>query len=272
MNRDNIFFHTYKVEDKLPLAQLAAFFNLNQDIGRSEYIKINDSEIGEILKYSTFNKSIYLYKYGCITFVNFNRDEVHIFLEYLKGLFIEPDEKLISKFYEHHALHLLEDNSVTLCESSDEVFNYQEKINDIAAYVLAKSTELNKTETELNDVLDYAGRYISYLNKGYLRANNKKAISTIGKCIKFKYGSIESIKLLDIPPQFNKTIELRHIFDILSEYFELNDRYNILKTRMNMLDSITNEYFSYRSRQSARRLILFEVFLLSLFPLLNILN
>lgn len=272
MDRKNILFHTYKAADKLPLAQLAAFFNLNQDIGRSEYIKIKDSEIEEILKYSASDKSVYLYKYGCITFVNFSSDEVHRFLEYLESLFVEPDEKLISKFYEHHTLHFLENNNVALCEGSEEEFCYQEKINDITAYVLAKSTELNNIETELNDVLDYAGKYISYLNKGYFWANNKKAISAMGKCIKFKYNSIKSIKLLDIPPQFNKTLELRHIFDILGEYFELADRYNILKTRMNMLDLITKEYFSYRSRQSARKLLLFEIFLLSLFPLLNILK
>jgi len=108
------------------------------------------------------------------------------------------------------------------------------------------------------------------LHKRY--TNTKKVISIIAKCIRFKYRSIESIKILDKPLEFNRTIEARQTFDVMSEYFELKDRYTILSDRMNILDSITGEYFSFRSKQAEKRLLLFEILLLSIFPLLQIIS
>nr|WP_312576107.1 RMD1 family protein [Sedimentibacter sp.] len=269
---EKIIFSAYKVAAKLPLAKISSFFNIKQDAVWKEYIKIGVAEIEDILKYSCTNKAIFLYKYGCITFINFNQNEIYTFLEYLKKLFVELDNKLLSQFNDTHIIYLSSDNKVVLWDDLKEKFHYHSKTYDIVASVLAKSIELYKIETELSDVLDESGKLISYLNKGYLRANTKKVISIIAKCIRFKYRSIESIKILDKPSEFNMTLEARQTFDIMSEFFELNDRYTVLSDRMNILDSITGEYFNYRSKQAEKRLLLFEILLLSIFPLLQIIS
>lgn len=269
---EKLTFSTYKVTTKLPLLKISSFFNLKQEPYWKEYIKIDGLEIENILKYTSSNKSVFLYKYGCVTFINFNQNEIYIFLEYLQKLFIELDNKLLSKFNETHTIYISSDDNVVLWENSEEKFNYHNKVNDIIACVLAKSTELHKIETELSDVLDESGKLISYLNKGHLRANTKKVVSIITKCIRFKYRSIESIKILDKPSEFNRTIESRQTFDIISNFFELNDRYIILSDRISILDSITDEYFSFRSKQEEKRLLLFEILLLSIFPLLQIIS
>lgn len=266
------FFSTYKVAAKLPLVKISSFFNVKQDAGWKEYIKIDVPEIENILNYSSPNKAVFIYKYGCITFMNFNQNEIYTFLEYLKKIFVELDNKLFSQFNDTHTIYLSSDNKIVLWDDSEEQFHYHNKIDDIVASVLAKSTELYKIETELSDVLDSSGELISYLNKGHLRANTKKVISIIAKCIRFKYRSIESIRILDKPSEFNRTIEARQTFDKMSEFFELNDRYTILSDRMNILDSITGEYFNYRSKQAEKRLLLFEILLLSIFPLLQIIS
>lgn len=269
---EKIVFSTFKVATKLPLVKISCFFNIKQDAGWKEYIKIDSIEIESILKYSSTNKVVFLYKYGCITFLNFNNNEIYIFLEYLKKLYIELDNKLLSQFNDTHTIIIASSDTVALWEDSEELYYYHNKTNDIVASVLAKSTELHKIETELSDVLDSSGKLISYLNKGYLKANTKKVISIIAKCIRFKYRSIESIKILDKPLEFNRTSEARQTFDLMSEYFELNDRYTILSDRINILDSITGEYFSFRSKQAEKRLLLFEILLLSIFPLLQIIS
>ena len=124
----------------------------------------------------------------------------------------------------------------------------------------------------MSTVLDEADVFIGYLKRGRLRANTKKVISTIAECTRFKYNTLESVRLLDRPPEFDNTIRARKIFDMFSEYYELTERYDILSNRISVLDSITEEYFSLRSNQSERRLILFEVFLLLLFPLMRLLT
>lgn len=265
---EKIIFNTYKVASKIPLMHIASFFNLKLEAGWKEYIKLNKNHVEKVLKYSS-EKVVYLYKFGCITFVGFNQDEIYMFLEYLKSSFIEVDSKL--HFNESHEM-IITDGYVKLWHGSKEQFKYNEAIIDVVANILAKSTEFNKIESELSSVLDEAGIFIKYLKKGRLRANTKKVVSTIAECTKFKYNTIESVRLLGRPPEFNNTIKTRKIFDIFSDYYELNERYDILTNRMNVLDTITEEYFDYRSNQSERRLILFEVFLLCLFPLIRLLN
>ncbi|MDW5300259.1 MAG: RMD1 family protein [Sedimentibacter sp.] len=269
---EKIIFYTYKAATKLPLAQIASFFNIKQDAVWKEYIKIESTEIEKILKYNSEKKSVYLYKFGCITFLNFKQNEIYIFLEYLKKLFVELDNKLLSQFNETHVMAVSSDGYVYLWEDDDAKYQYNKNIDDLVATILAKSTELYKIETELSGVLDEAGKFLMYLNKGYLRANTRKVISTIAKCIRFKYRSIESVRLLGRPSEFNRTIESRQIFDKFSNFFELDERYVVLANRMDILDSITGEYFSFRSKQSSRRLVLFEILLLSLFPLFYIIS
>ncbi len=268
---ENIIFNTYKVASRLPLTKIAKYFNKTQDVAWKEYIKIEEQEIENILKYNSSNKAVYLYKYGCITFLNFNQNEIYIFLEYLKQIYVYLDSKLFSKFNESHMI-ISFDDYIILWEGSNTEIQYHKKLYDIVASILAKSIELYKIETELSDVLDEAGKFISYLNKGYLRANNKKVISIIVKCIRFKYRSIESVRLLGIPLEFNKTIELRKIFDMMSDYFELNERFLVLSNRMNVLDSITKGYFEFRNKKSERRLLMFEILLLCLFPLIHLIS
>lgn len=268
---EKIIFNTYKIASKLPLFQIASFFNIKQESMRREYLKINSSMIENILKYSS-NKKVYLYKFGCITFVNFTQDEIYYFLEYLKSLYVELDDKLISLYNESHAIKINEEGFVKLWDDLDTDHKFNFVTEDIIASVLAKSTELKKIETELSEVLDEADMFIGYLKKGWLRANSKKVISTISKCIRFKYNSLESVKILDRNKELNQTIQSKIILDSFSEYFELKDRYDIFLNRINVLDSITEEYFSFKSSLSERRLILFEIILLTLFPLMHLIE
>lgn len=269
---ERIILNTYKVAVRLPLGRIASFINLRKDAGWKEYIKIDGTEVEKILKYASVNKAVYIYKYGCITFLNFNQDEISIFLEYLATLFIDIDYKLLSKFNETHEMIRSSDVYVNLWEGDEVEVYYQLYVDDIAAAVLAKSTELYNIETELSEVLDEAGNFIIQLNKWYLRANTKKVASTLAKSIRFKYRSIESVRLLDRPSEFNRTIETRQIFDRMSEYFEVNKRYAVISNQMDILDSITGEYLSFGTKQSERRLLLFEILLLASFPLLHILS
>lgn len=268
---EKLIFNTYKISDRLPLSKIAPFFNQRKEAGRKEYIKVEGTEVDNIMKYGSENKSVYLYKFGCITFLNFDQDEISMFLEYLETLFIEIDYKSLSKFNETHVIVLSSDDQLSLWEDAEDTFPYQKYVDDIAAAVLAKSTELYKVETELSEVFDETGHFISELSHGYLRTNTKKVVSAIAKSIRFKYRSIESIKLLDRPSEF-KTLEAREIFDTLSVYYELDERYTMLSNQMKIMDSITGEYFSFRNKTFERRLLLFEIILLASFPLIHFIS
>lgn len=262
-----IIYNTFKVSSKLPLVQIASHFNIKLE-GWKEYIKIESNILEKILKYESNSKSVYIYRYGCITFVNFKQYEIQFFLEYLSKIYIELESKLISKFSETHIM-TVDNGFVDIWEGSEKIYPYSEILVDIAATVLAKSTELSKIEAELNYVLDESENLINYLNIGRLRANSKKVISIIAQCTRFKYRTIESVRLLDRPPEFDKSIETRKIFSEISDIYELDDRYLDVLNRTDVLDSITEEYFSFKHNQSERRLLIFEIMLLAIFPLMH---
>lgn len=262
-----IMFNTFKVASRLPLVKIASYFSIKEDTGWKEYIKIDSDTIEKILRYGSGNKSVYLYRYGCISFVNFKYHEIQYFFEYLSKIYVDLDGRLISKFGETHVMTIDEEGYVKVWEDAEEMMPFSNSLIDIAATVLAKSTELSKIETELNSVLDDSEQLINYLNIGRLRANSKKVVSIIAKCTRFKYRTIESVRLLDRPYEFERNIENRKLFDSLSSHYELNDRYINMQSRTDILDSIAQEYFSFKSNQSERRLLMFEIFLLALFPL-----
>lgn len=268
---EKLIFNTYKISARLPLLKIARFFNLKRE-GWKEYIKIEGEAVGNILRYVSDNKAVYFYTFGCITFLNFDQDEITTVLEYLETLSIEIDSKSLLKFNETHVMYRSSDERLSLWEDADITFPYHPYVADIAATVLARSTELYKVETELSEVFDETGHYISQLNHGYFRIRTKKVLSAIAKSTRFKYRSIESIRLLDRPSEFNQTLEAREIFDTLSVYYELDERYIMLSNQMKIMDSITEEYFSFRNKTFERRLLLFEVFLLASFPLIHFIS
>jgi uncharacterized Rmd1/YagE family protein len=262
-------FYSFKAGKKLPIMQLASYFNIKQDAGWREFVKIGNKEVEKILKYASPNKAVYLYRYGCITFLNFDINESHVFMEYLNKL-TEARMELLSRFYETHTIIVGDDGYAALWEDDEEKVLYSKNMDDIVASILAKSTELSKIESELSKVLDEADNFILHLKKGRLRADRKKVIPTIAKCIRFKYMTVESARILDRPSEFGKTIESRHIFEKMSKFYELSERYSSFSSRTDVLDSITGEYFDFGDNQAYMRLLKIEIILLGLFPLMHL--
>lgn len=124
-------------------------------------------------------------------------------------------------------------------------------------YAVTNEIDLNKIAVECNIKKKYTWEEPLILQGKIL----KTIINYVNEdeiVLVFSFGSIV----------FINSISSRKIFDIFSDYFELTERYDNLSNRINVLDSITEEYFSFRSNQSERRLLLFEILLLCLFPLM----
>lgn len=264
-----ITFNTYKVADRFPLGRIAEYFKFQNTASWREYIVIESVNLEKVLKYSTTEKRAYIFKFGCMTFVNFNQDEVYTFLEFLQSLVGKLDYVLFSRFNESHSMELYDDGTCSLWVSGDERVPWSEGINDIVAIILAKSTELYKIEVELSDLLDETENFIFYLQKGKLRANTRRVTSTVARIVRFRYRGIESIKILDRPREAEGEILSRQVYDQMAVYYELEDRYEVLEGQMDNLQSITESYFKLGKNQTENRLLWLEVFLLALFPLFH---
>ncbi|HOJ10096.1 MAG TPA: RMD1 family protein [Clostridiales bacterium] len=261
-------FDCFKIAPRINLKNIAAFFNLSWPAsGRVEFIVLEDSQIETILKYGTHSKVAYIFEFGCITLVNFETDEINIFMEYIESITNKMQSGMILKYYERYEAEIDNSGFFKLYDESESCIRYNRNVEVILSVIMAKSTALFRVESEVDELMDKAEKYVDYLQKGWLHTHTRKFSAITARILRFEYDSIYSIEILDRIIGFDKKVKLREIYDEIAEYYELGDRFNILRNKVDNLRKITRAYTKLSYERHENRLYLFEVFLLILFPL-----
>lgn len=256
-----VYFKSYKISLKLPLDKVEAFFNLDKPLNWKEYVTLDTNHLSKILQYNAKSKIVYLFKYGCVCFVNFNENEIYIFLQYIDSIIGSVNFYLFSKFNENHSEYIDDTKSVS-CNAA---------YIHIVCIILAKSVELNKLETDLEELLDKAEKLISFLQSGKLHIN-KKLTLIASRILRLEYHYANNIKIFERTMYDDDNIELRASFDKLSTYYELDERRKVIQSKMEDIRNIFTTYSSLSYNQSESRTYWFEIALLSLFPLSYVLD
>lgn len=256
-----VYFKCYKISLKLPLDKIEAFFNLHKPLNWKEYVTLDRNHLSKILQYNTESKIVYLFKYGCMCFVNFNENEIYIFLQYIDSIIGSVDFYLFSKFNENHTEYIDD----TKCVSCNAGYIH------IICIILAKSVELNKLETDLEGMLDKTEKLINFLQSGKLHIN-KKFTLTASRILRLEYHYANNIKIFERNIYDNENIESRASFDRLSKYYELDERRKVIQSKMDDMRNIFTAYSCFSYKQSEARTYWFEIALLSLFPISYVLD
>lgn len=265
-------FASYKVASSLPLDKIAAYLKTQMTFRWNEYIILNSNQLDIILKYHTEGKSVYLFKYGCISFVNFMDNEVYDFLKHFELITGKINYNLFYKFHESHIIEIDDNLRCRLWKGSSTKINYTDSISHIVSIVLAKSAGMYVFETELTNLFDSAEKFIIFLQKGRLSMYVKKSAVLISKILRFEFDSINSVMILDRPLFTENSIKSKEIYDALADYYELDDRFSVMQSKINDLREMVGHYSSLSHNQSESRLLRFEIFLLALFPLFHIIH
>ncbi len=268
----SIHFNCYKIAEKLPLDKLASFFGIKIKTSWNNYLVLDEAQINTVLKHKVSHKQVYVYDFGCITFVNFNSDELKIMLDYIESIAGKIDYNLYINYQDTHIIPIDEHNIIHLWNSSEETFIYNGFILPIVATILAKSTALKKIEYEVSQLLDNEEVLILNLQKRRSRGNARQFAATAAAILRFEYSIINNIRIFDRSQNTAEKMQYRAIYDKLSNYYELQDRYEILEKKATELRNITKAYSNYSFDVQNRRLLLFEVFLLALFPAFHIIH
>jgi len=232
-----------------------------------EYIVLNQEHINDILKYESLSKEVYIYEFGCITFANFSNDEIRVVLEYISSIIENFNYNLIYRFHESHTIRVLDDGNCYLWKSSKESVKYETRINNIISMILAKSVALNRIEEELVKLLDEGEKLIAYLRKPIFLSTSKKFMNIVSKVLKFEYDTVKNVKIFERAFYGNEDLSSKEIYDELSKYFELQDRFKIIKSKIQDLRHISKAYLTFSFRRNEGNLYVFEIILLALFPL-----
>lgn len=268
----NISFNAYKIALKLSLDSVTSFFKLGKLLSWEKYVVLKEKQISSVLKYRASNKYVYIFQFGCICFVNFSYDEIHLFLKYIQSLLGTLDHSLFLKYYEVHEIEIINDSLCKLNVGSCSTFIYQEFILDIVSIVLTKSIELEKINTDIDTLLDESEQYIYNLYSGKLRPNSKKFASAITKMIRFEYYSIHGIEIFNHGYNKNNTHNIDEIYKLLTQYYELLERFKISQRKIQDLNIIIRTYSKLSYKNYETKLYWFEIFLLGICPLFYIIK
>ena len=260
-------FTSYKISSDIDLKKVADYFRLPAPESWEDFILLDEEPLAEVYKYRMLSKKVTIYEFGCITFENFYVDETGDFLKYLQLIIGNLDYKMFAKYNESLAANILEDASIRLWEGCSRTFPNSDSLAGIIAIVLAKSVALSKIESDVEVLLDEAENFITKLNNGNLNAGTRKYASTMAHILRFEYESAAGIRIFDRPSEVNRELTLREAYDELSSYYELEDRFDVLDKKVRELRNIARTYSKLRYWKQESRLLLFEVFLLALFPL-----
>lgn len=260
-------FSNFKIAPRLPLGKIAELFKIQRTLAWREYIILNAEHIETILKYKADLKQVYLFEFGCITFVNFNEDEVRSFIRFLELITDKIDYMLFSKLREGHTVELYEDGMCKLWKSSTNKVPYKDYIIPIVSIVLAKSTELYNIELDISKLLDEGEGFIFHLQRGHLHLNTKKLRSVSSSIFRFEFDSVNSIRIFDRSIYERENILSREVYDLVAAYYELSDRFKVVQGKISDLQGILSAYSGLSYNTAENRLFIFEAFLLALFPL-----
>lgn len=269
---ETIRFISYKIASKIDLKKKAAYFRLPEPQSWEDFIVLGENQLSELFRYRMSSKKSYIFEYGCVVFVNFEPIETGDFFKKIRLISSELDYEMLAGYSESHTITVSDDNTTSLWKASKKRIRNTDGLTDIVAVVLAKSAALSREETQAGLLLDEAERFIIKLQKGALNINKRNFSSAIAHMLRFEYESAASIKVFDRPSEVARNLLLREAFDELAEYYELEDRYDVLEKKIAELRKIIRSYSVLRYNRQEKRLLLFEIFLLLLFPAFRILE
>lgn len=199
---------------------------------------------GDILQ-SILNKRIaeaeqvLVFSFGSIVFINIDSSVVmKQFFKYIQSFEPEINLSEAEQYTDDYSLHVNDEVTIELTDEFVVVPDFEPYYPELISTVLAKSVALEKTEEQLGKIHDKLETMIDRLEKGKLRIGNKELARTMARIIRHEYNTISYIMILDKPDITWSISTANEFYESMVEFFELNDRYKILKDKTEILYNI----------------------------------
>jgi uncharacterized Rmd1/YagE family protein len=182
------------------------------------------------------SQMVLLFSFGIVVFINSSHaDEITSFLHYIHTFEPDIDIQHADKYTDDYSLHIGETEHIELTDEYVVVPKYESFYPELISTVLAKSVALEKTEEQLGKIHDKLENIIDRLEKGKLRVGNKELARTTAQIVRHEYNTLAYIMILDKPDITWTSSTAGEFYDSMVEFFELNDRYKILKSKTEIL-------------------------------------
>jgi len=189
-------------------------------------------------------QEVLVFSFGSVVFINSRERDITKFLKFIHTFEKDLDFHSAFQYTDDYRLHVREHETMELTDEYVVVPEYESYYPELISTVLAKSVALEKIEEQLGKIQDNLETLIERLEKGKLRVGNKELASTTAQIVRHEYNTLAYIMILDKPDITWTNSTAGEFYDRMLEFFELNDRYKILKSKTDILYHIMDGFSS----------------------------
>jgi required for meiotic nuclear division protein 1 len=242
---NNTSFKAYALTSEIDLNKIAINCGSSKKYTWEEPLRLQDKVLSSILDHNiTDDQKILVFSFGSIVLINLPPEDTKKILDYLQKIKPELQIKKYEAYMDDYKLHVEDASEITLTDDYVIVPDYQIFYPDLVSTVIAKSVALESTEDQLGKIMDKIENIIDRLEKGKLSISNKELARITAGIMRHEYNSIAYIMILDKPDITWINHEASDFYDRMSEFFELNDRYEIIKQKTQILENVINGFSS----------------------------
>lgn len=239
---NDLMFRTYAVTNEIDLNKIAVECNIKKKYTWEEPLILQDDVLKRIIGDNKpgENEKILVFSFGSIVFINSNKEHTLTFMKYLKKIKPEIDVDNYERFQDDYALHFIEGEEIDFTDKFVQIPSKDLFYPELVSIIIAKSVALERIEEQLGKILDNIESKIDNLEKGKLNIGNKELAKTISRIVRHEYNTIAYIMILDKPDITWINSDAAYFYEKMSEFFELNDRYEVIRSKTEILKSIVD--------------------------------
>lgn len=237
-------FKAIAVADEIDLNKIAMNCNVPKKYTWEEPLTLHGDALSIILgRVVNENQKISIFAFGSIVFINSVEGDTEKFVSYLMAFEKRIDLKGMNKYIDTY--DLITDPTIETMTITDEfvyVKEFETYYPDLISTIIAKSVGLEKIEEKIKIILDNIETKIIRFEEGKLRVSDRELAKTISRILRHEYNSIAYIMILDKPDVTWIHTDAADFYEQMSEFFELNDRYEIFKSKTKILNDIVSGF------------------------------
>lgn len=259
------------LSNEINLNTIAAHFGINKKFKWEDALVLGGSSLSGIIKDSE-NKSVYIYYFGSLIFINMEYHEIQDMVKYIKSVDEILKNNNLSEYTDDYILEVSPEFEYSLGNEVMTASSYERYYLDIISMVLAKSISLEKIENEIDKLLDNIEDVIGYLEHGKFNISDKQLAKTSARVIRFKYNTIANLMLFEKPSAAWNNADIETLFLDMMSLFDIEDRYSKITHKTEILTDINEVFGTLTHEKRATKLEIMVIVLIMMELIISLLE
>jgi uncharacterized Rmd1/YagE family protein len=241
----DMIFKAFAVAYEIDLNKIAVACNIRKKYTWEEPLILQGDLLEKIFNQTCPpDKMVLVFSFGSVVFINISAAEIDIFFEYLHHFQPAIDLQNIKVYSDDYELKIGDSPKLQCTDQYVIIPTYADFYPELISTVIAKSVALERIEEQTELILDKVEGVIERLEKGKLGISDREIARATAQILRHDYNTIAYIMILDKPDSTWIHSSAGIFYDQMADFFELNDRYEILQHKTAILKSTLDGFTS----------------------------